>query len=86
MDKMKLRMMAMGKKEKEMPFSKESMEKMYAKKKEGSMEEMMGGMMAPKEGMEEGSESGEYAEMDLGELSPEEKHLIVMFRSKKEEM
>jgi hypothetical protein len=64
---------------KEMPFSKEAMQKVYEKKNPMSMamEEMSS---------EDPSEEKEYEDMEVGELSPEEKHLIMMFRSKKEKV
>jgi hypothetical protein len=81
MDKLKMRMAALGGKAKEMPFSKESMMALKAKKEGDGMESMLAGLMGGEK--EESEMPGEEMEMEVGELSPEEKMLIMAFRKKK---
>lgn len=80
MDKMKARMMAMSGKAKEMPFGKDAMAKLHAKKHGGDamLAEMMG-----EHGSEEQGEPEQSMGEELGELSPEEKMLIMAYRKKK---
>lgn len=77
MDKLKMRMAALGSKEEKMPFSKESMMALKAKKEGDGMESMLAGLMGGEK------EESEEMEMEIGELSPEEKMLIMAFRKKK---
>jgi hypothetical protein len=83
MDKMKMRMAALGGKSKEMPFSNEAMSALKAKKQGDGMESMLASLMGgDKEETEMPGEEGEV-EMEIGELSPEEKMLIMAYRKKK---
>jgi len=89
MNKMKMRMMAMGQKGKEMPFSPEAMMKLKAKKEGAGMDSMLSQIMGshgkeemgePEQGMEE--ESGEVVQEDIGALSPDEIKLVMAYRKK----
>lgn len=89
MDKMKMRMMAMGQKGKEMPFSPEALMKLKAKKEGDGMDSMLSQLMAghgkeemgePMQSMEE--ESDETPQEDIGALSPEEINLVMAYRKK----
>lgn len=86
MDKLKMRMAALGGKAKEMPFSKESMMKLHAKKQGDGMDSMLASLTGEdKNASLPGAEMEDPAHemQEVGELSPEETMLIMAFRKKK---
>ncbi len=79
MDKLKMRMAALGGKEEKMPFSKEALGALKAKKEGDGMESMLAGLM----GGEKAEGEEEKMEAEVGELAPDEIQLILAYRKKK---
>jgi hypothetical protein len=84
MDKMKMRLAALGK-SKEGGFGKDQIQKVRQRKASAGMDMMLSQMMG-EHGEEEMGEDSQSMEEELGELSPEEKKLIMAYRKKKGEM
>lgn len=78
MDKMKMRMAALGGKHKEMPFPKEKIDAMRSKKHGEEYSQMAEGLMKEDSGEEKEGEA-----MEMGELSPDECKLVMAYRKKK---